>query len=99
MGVYFKCLRGDSSHLALTERNSFAVLDGRGGNWICHPIPRKKVENLTMVAHISDVVQADATASKQGLDAEGTEVRIYFCENETELAEKLRADLPSERAN
>jgi hypothetical protein len=92
MCVYYKCLRGDSVHLALTERDSFALTDRRGRNWICYPIPRRKVENLTMAAHVSEVHQIDATASRQGLKDEGTEVRIYFCENEQELLEKLTED-------
>ena len=63
-GVYYQCLRGDSEHLALFEREAFAVCDTRGRNWICYPIPRRKVENLSMVAHVADVSEADAPATK-----------------------------------
>lgn len=93
-GIYFKCLRGDSEHLALTEPFSFAVQDSNGRNWICYPIPREDVESLSMVAHVADVFEADEKASKCGLSDGGTEVRIYFCKNEAELRERLAADPP-----
>ena len=70
-GTYYKCLRGDSEHLALFEPEALAVCDTRGRNWICYPIPRRKVENLSMVAHVADVFEADAAASKRGLQRPG----------------------------
>jgi hypothetical protein len=94
MATYYKCLRGDSVHLGMIERDAFVVRDTRGRNWICFPIPQRKVENLTLLAHLADVVEADAAAGKQGLRQEGTEVRIYCCEEETELADKLAFDPP-----
>ncbi len=45
-----------------------------------------------MIAHVSEVFAADATARRQGIAREGTEVRIYYCEDEAELLEKLAAD-------
>ena len=89
---YYKCLRGDSEHLAMFEPDAFAILDARGRNWICYPIPQRKVENLSMVAHVTDVFEADAAATRHGLSEGGTEVRIYFCEDVAELFEKLSAD-------
>jgi hypothetical protein len=97
MGVYYKCLCGDSQHLALMERDAVAVQDAVGRNWICHPIATRKVENLTMLAHVSEVHEADATARRQGIGQQGTEVRIYYCEDERELSEKLLLDTPSEK--
>jgi len=89
MGVYYKCLCGDSEHLALMERDSVAVRDAAGRNWLCYPIAARKVENLTMLAHVSEVLEADATAKRQGLGQNGTEVRIYYCDDERDLFEKL----------
>jgi hypothetical protein len=96
MGVYYKCLSGDSQHLALMERDAVAIRDSRGRDWICYPIAPRKVENLTMAAHVSEVLEADATARRQGLGQEGTEVRIYYCDDERELFEKLLLDTAPE---
>jgi hypothetical protein len=90
-GGYYKCLRGDSEHLAMFEPDAFAVLDARGRNWICYRIAQRQVEDLSMVAHVADVFEADAAASRHGLNEGGTEVRIYFCEDAAELHEKLAA--------
>jgi hypothetical protein len=89
MGVYYKCLCGDSEHLAVMERDAVAIRDSSGRTWICYPIEPRKVENLTMLAHVSEVFQADATARRHGIAQQGTEVRIYYCEDEHELIEKL----------
>jgi hypothetical protein len=94
MGVYYKCLCGDSEHLALMEPDAVAVQDGVGRNWLCYPIAPGQVEKLTMLAHVSEVFEADATARRQGISQEGTEVRIYYCEDETELIEKLLISAP-----
>ena len=96
MGVYYKCLRGDSEHLALMERDALAVRDAAGRNWICYPIAVRKVENLTITAHVSEVFEADATARRQGLGQQGTEVRIYYCEDERDLIDKLLLDTAPE---
>ena len=96
MGVYYKCLCGDSEHLALMERNAVAVQDATGRTWICYPIAARKVENLTMLAHLSEVLEADATARRQGFGQNGTEVRIYYCEDERDLFEKLSLDTAPE---
>jgi hypothetical protein len=96
MGIYYKCLCGDSEHLALMERDAVAVQDAKGRNWICHPITARKVENLTMVAHVSDVFETDATARRHGIGKQGTEVRIYYCEDERDLFEKLLLDTEPE---
>jgi hypothetical protein len=93
-GMYFKCLRGDNEHLALAEHDSFAVQDTRGRNWVCYPIPWRKVENLTMVAHLSEVFKTDDVSRRLGLGDAGTEVRIYFCKDESELRELLAEDPP-----
>ncbi len=74
------------------ESDAVAVVDARGRTWICYPIDGEDVENLTMLGHVSEVFAADATARRQGLSQQGTEVRIYFCEGETELYEKLLLD-------
>ena len=39
MSVYYKCLSGDSEHLALMERDAVAVQDAKGRNWICYRSP------------------------------------------------------------
>jgi hypothetical protein len=97
MGVYYKCLRGDSDHLALMEQDAVAVVDGAGRNWICFPLAPRKVEKLTLLAHVSEVFEADAKARRQGIDEQGTEVRIYYCEDEDELSEKLLLNAASNR--
>lgn len=94
-GTYYKCLHGDSVHLALFEPEAFAVRDAHGRDWICYPIARRKVENLTMVAHVADVFEADAAASRHGLSAQGTEVRICFCDDPSELPERLAFNPPT----
>ncbi len=99
MGLYYKCLCGDSEHLALMERDAVAVQDSAGRNWICYPIAARKVENLTMLAHVSEVFEADATARRQGIGQQGTEVRIYYCEDERELFEKLLLDATPENSD
>ena len=45
-----------------------------------------------MAAHVSEVFAADATARRQGIAQGGTEVRIYYCEDEAELSGKLAAE-------
>ena len=92
-GTYYKCLRGDSQHLAVAEPESFAVRDARGRDWICFPVSEEDAEQLDLRQHVADVRQADATLRKHGLSQEGTEVRIYFCADETELRDKLAEDL------
>ncbi len=92
MGIYYKCLRGDSEHLGLMEPDAVAVRDGAGRNWICYPIDSDEAAKLPMVAHVSEIFAADATARRQGIAREGTEVRIYYCEDESELLNKLAAD-------
>jgi hypothetical protein len=99
MGVYYKCLCGDSEHLAVMELDALVLQDAAGRNWICHPIAKHKVENLTMLAHVSEVLEADASARRRGIGQQGTEVRIYHCEDEQELLEKLRRDTASERSD
>lgn len=98
MSTYYKCLRGDSQHLALTEADAFFVRDIRGRNWICYPIPARKVENLTLLAHVTDVFEADAAAQRHGLGNAGTDVRIIYCEDPSELADKLGDDNPPQIA-
>ena len=78
------------------ERDAVAIQDGAGRIWICYPIARRKVENLTMLAHVSDIFEADALARRQGISQQGTEVRIYYCEDQDELLEKLLQDTASE---
>ena len=92
MGIYYKCLCGDSEHLALMEPEAVAILDGQGRNWICYPIADEEAENLPMAAHVSDVFQSDETARRHGIAEHGTEVRIYYCDDESELTEKLLTD-------
>jgi len=92
MGIYFKCLCGDSEHLALMEPDAVALCDAAGRNWICYPIDAHEAESLSMTAHVSEVFQADATARRQGIARQGTAVRIYYCEDEQELFDKLLAD-------
>jgi len=96
MGIYYKCLCGDSEHLALMERDAVAVRDATGRNWLCYPIAARKVENLTMLAHVSEVLEADAAARRQGVGQHGTEVRIYYCDDERDLFEKLLLGLAPE---
>ena len=94
MGIYYKCLRGDSENLGLTEPHSFVVQDARERNWICYPVSREDVEKLNLLDHVADVMKADAMLSKLGLSGQGTEVRVYFCQDEAELREKLAKDSP-----
>jgi len=92
MSTYYKCLCGDSEHLGLMEPDAVAIRDALGRNWICYPIADEEAESLPMAAHVSEVFAADATARRQGFAQQGTEVRIYCCEDEGELMAKLRAD-------
>ena len=92
MGIYYKCLCGDSEHLGLMEPEAVAVRDSAGRNWICYPIDSGEAASLPMTAHVTEVFAADATARRQGIAREGTEVRIYYCEDEAELMDKLAAD-------
>ena len=96
MGVYYKCLCGDSEHLGLMEQNALAVRDATGRNWICYPIADQEAEDLPMRAHVSEVFAADATARRHGIGQQGTEVRIYFCDDELELMTKLLLDTAPE---
>jgi hypothetical protein len=89
MGIYYKCLCGDSEHLGLMEPDAVAVRDSAGRNWICYPIDADEAESLPMTAHVSEVFTADATARRQGIARQGTEVRIYYCEDESELPAKF----------
>jgi hypothetical protein len=95
MGAYYKCLCGDSEHLALMEHDAVALQDARGRNWICYTIADQEAEELPMLAHVADVFETDAIARRQGIGGDGTEVRIYYCENEDELFEKLLLDTAS----
>jgi len=92
MGTYFKCLCGDSEHLALMEPDAVVLRDAAGRDWLCYPIADEEAEILPMAAHVSEVFAADATARRQGIARQGTEVRIYYCEDERELLAKLLAD-------
>ena len=89
MGTYYKCLCGDSEHLALMEPDAVAICDSLGRNWMCYPIPDEEVERLSMLGHLTDVHAADDAARRFGLSNSGTEVRIYCCDDEHELEEKL----------
>jgi hypothetical protein len=93
-GNYYKCLRGDSENLALTEPYSFVVQDAKGRNWICYPVSREDVEKLSLLDQVGDVKEADAKLRKHGLAGEGTEVRVYFCRDEEDLRERLAEDPP-----
>lgn len=93
--VYYKCLSGDSAHLALTEQDSFACHDVRGRDWICYPLATDDVEQLSMLEHVRDVFSVDAALTRQGLGGGGTEIRVVLCESRAELAEKLAAPLAS----
>ena len=88
-GIYYKCLRGDSENLGLTEPYSFVVQDANGENWICYPVSREDVETLSLLDHVVDVMQADAKLREHGLSNHGTETRVYFCQDVSELREKL----------
>ena len=94
MSVYYKCLSGDSEHLAVAEPFSFGVLDAKGRNWICHPICQADLENLDLRQHLADVRETDARADRHGLRQRGTEVRICYCHSAAELREKLADDPP-----
>ena len=92
MGTYYKCLCGDSEHLGLMEPDAVAIRDAAGRTWICCPIDDDEAAVLPMTGHVSEVFAADATARRHGIARQGTEVRIYYCEDESELSEKLSAD-------
>ena len=89
MGGFYKCLRGDNDHFALFEPDAFVVEDASGRRWMCFPIPEEQAENLTLLAHVTDVHEADAKLREQGLSEGGTEVRIVYCESEGELQANL----------
>jgi hypothetical protein len=89
MHGFYKCLRGDNQHLAVFELDAFVVEDANGRKWICCPIPEEQVENVPLLAHVTDVHQADAKLRERGLSAGGTEVRIVYCETQVELQANL----------
>ena len=91
-GIYYKCLRGDSENLGLTEPDSFVMEDANGRNWICFPVSREDVAKLTLLDHVADVQQADAALGKHGMSETGTELRIYFCRHHYELHHKLATE-------
>ena len=80
---------GDSENLGLTEPFSFVVQDTNGENWICYPVSREDVEMLSLLDHVVDVMQADAKLRKHGSSNHGTETRVYFCQDVSELRGKL----------
>jgi hypothetical protein len=86
---YYKCLRGDCENLGLTEPDSFVVRDARARTWICHPVSEEDVETLSLLDCAADTMAGDAALRKLGLSRQGTEVRVYYCEDEQELTEKL----------
>ena len=88
-GIYYKCLHGDNENLGLTEPFSFVVQDTNGKDWICYPVSREDVETLSLLDHVVDVMQADAKLKEHGLSNHGTETRVYFCQDVSELQEKL----------
>jgi hypothetical protein len=94
-GIYYKCLRGDSENLGLTEPDSFIVHDAKGRDWICYPVNAGDVAMLNLLDHVADVLAADAALRRHGMLEHGTEVRVYFCEDDAELREKLAEELPS----
>lgn len=89
MSGFYKCLRGDNEHLAMFEPDAFVVEDANGHPWICFPIPAAQVENLPLLAHVTDVHEADAKLKEQGLGEGGTGVRIVYCESREELQAQL----------
>jgi hypothetical protein len=93
-GVFYKCLRGDSENLAVAEPDSFVVHDAKGRDWFCYPVSEEDAATLHLPAYIADVMAADAALRKHGLSDQGTEVRVYFCQEVSELTEKLAMDLP-----
>ena len=88
-GIYYKCLHGDSDNLGFSEPFSFAVRDSSGKDWICYPVSREDVEKLSLLDHVVDVMQADAKLREHGLSNHGTETRVCFCQDVSELGEKL----------
>lgn len=88
-GIYYKCLRGDSENLGLTEPFSFVVQDASGKDWICYPVSRADVEKLSLLDHVVDAMQADTKLREHGLSDHGTETRLCFCQDVSELREKL----------
>lgn len=89
MNRFYKCLRGDNEHLAVFEPDAFVVEDDSGRKWICFPIPEEQVTNQPLLAHVTDVHDADAKLKDQGLSEGGTEVRIIYCESREELRPQL----------
>jgi hypothetical protein len=93
-GIYYKCLRGDSENLALTEPDSFIVHDAKARDWICYPVNAGDAAMLNLLDHLTDVQAADASLRKQGMFKQGTEVRVYFCKDNADLRKKLAENLP-----
>ena len=83
LGIYYKCFRGMNSHFALTEPESFTVIDAARRDWICFPVPKEVVQNLDLLSDLVDVERADKMAEAE------TDVRLVFCRDKAELAAKL----------
>jgi hypothetical protein len=88
-GTYYKCLRGDNDSLGLTEPDSFVVHDATGRDWICYPVSEEDAALLNLHDHVADVAAADASLRKLGMLNRGTEVRVYFCQDDAELRDRL----------
>ena len=85
LGIYYKCLHGANAHLAMSEDDSFAIEDTLGRSWICYPVKSEVVENLDL---LTDLPEIDETDNKLGRDVE-TDVRLVFCEQLSQLRDKL----------
>jgi len=89
MSGFYRCLRGDNEHLAMFEPDAFVVEDANGHTWICCPIPETQVESLPLLAHLTEVRDADAKLREKGVGEGGTGVRIIYCESQEELQAQL----------
>lgn len=84
----FRCYRGDVDSLAITEFDSFSVLDGRNRQWICHPAPAFDSTGASEFEAALAMMAVQQRAAKQGLAKSGTQILMVSCSKD-ELAERL----------
>lgn len=87
----FRCYRGDVDNVAVTEPDSFSVLDGRNRQWICHPAPAFDPTGVTEFEAAFAMMAAQQRAAKQGLAKGGTQIHMVDCSRD-QLADYLAVD-------
>ena len=70
-GVYYRCIHGASTHIALGQADSFWVEDDLGRSWACHPIKTKVLDYIDLMAEPPGI--------ERELRNQETVVRTVYC--------------------